>query len=174
MNRERFIFLDFDGVLNTMEYQTALQWKGLGWEDDFGYLFDPYAVENLKFIIDNTAAKIVVTSSWRLDGVEKMRELWKYRNLPGEILGVTPHLNQVCFNTLDGGKDTFSVIPYGTRGLEINEWLRVKAESPTMCSYVIIDDFDDFISSQHTHFVQTDPETGLTKELAEKAVSVLK
>jgi len=175
MDKEQYLFLDFDGVLNTMEYQTALQWKGQGWEDDFGILFDPSAVENLKYIIDNTAAKIVVTSSWRLDGVEKMRELWKYRNLPGEILGVTPHLNQVCFNSLDGGKDTFSVIPYGTRGLEINEWLRINAESLSiMCSYVIIDDFDDFISSQHSHFVLTDPETGLTRELAEKAVAMLK
>ena len=26
--KERYLFLDFDGVLNTMEYQTALQWKG--------------------------------------------------------------------------------------------------------------------------------------------------
>ena len=175
MNRERFIFLDFDGVLNTMEYQTALQWKGHGWEDNFGNLFDPTAVENLKFIIDNTSAKIVVTSSWRLDGIEKMRELWKNRNLPGEIAGVTPHLNQVCFNSLDGGKDTFSVIPYGTRGLEINEWLRINAESLSIiCSYVIIDDFDDFISSQHSHFVLTDPETGLTRELAEQVVAMLK
>ena len=88
---------------------------------------------------------------------------------------MTPHLNQVCFNSLDGGKDTFSVIPYGTRGLEINEWLRINAESLSIiCSYVIIDDFDYFISSQHSHFVLTDPETGLTRELAEKAVAMLK
>lgn len=38
MDTERYLFLDFDGVLNTMEYQTALQWKGHGWEDSFGTL----------------------------------------------------------------------------------------------------------------------------------------
>ena len=64
MNRERFIFLDFDGVLNTMEYQTALQWKGQGWEDDFGILFDPSTVENLKYIIDNTAANVASTTNY--------------------------------------------------------------------------------------------------------------
>jgi hypothetical protein len=40
-------------------------------------------------------------------------------------------------------------------------------------SYAIIDDFDDFISSQMSHVVLTEPETGLTKELAVKAIELL-
>lgn len=43
MNKERYLFLDFDGVLNTMEYQTALQWKGEPRKDEYGSLFDPEA-----------------------------------------------------------------------------------------------------------------------------------
>lgn len=53
-----------------------------------------------------------------------MREMWAARNMPGEVFGVTPALDNIYFKSLDGGHDTFSVIPYGTRGLEISEWLR--------------------------------------------------
>lgn len=45
---ERYIFLDFDGVLNKMEYQTALQWKGEPGYDEYGTLFgmtDRYKVK---------------------------------------------------------------------------------------------------------------------------------
>lgn len=49
----KYIFLDFDGVLNTENYQTKLQSEGSpGW-DDFGMFFDPEAVANLKRITIN-------------------------------------------------------------------------------------------------------------------------
>ena len=48
----KLIFLGFDGVLNTKSYQTRLQAVGKpGW-DDYGMLFDPSAVANLKHILD--------------------------------------------------------------------------------------------------------------------------
>ena len=86
---------------------------------------------------------------------------------------MTPELNRVCFNNLEGGDNSYSVIPYGTRGLEINEWLSTNTNYNAGYSYVIIDDFDDFISSQKPHVVLTEPETGLTKELAEKAIDII-
>ena len=47
----RILFLDFDGVLNTENYQAQLRAEGKpGW-DDFGSLFDPAAVANLKRIL---------------------------------------------------------------------------------------------------------------------------
>ena len=173
-DKKRYLFLDFDGVLNTMEYQTALQWKGEPRKDMYGSLFDPCAVENLRLIIEHTAAKIVISSSWRLDGINRMREMWAVRGLPGEICGVTPELDQVCFKSLEEKSNSISVIPYGTRGLEVNEWLRT---NPDRCntgySYAILDDFDDFISSQMPHVVLTESETGLTKELAAKVIALL-
>ena len=176
MNKERYLFLDFDGVLNTMEYQTALQWKGEPRKDEYGSLFDPEAVENLNLIILNTNAKIVISSSWRLDGIRRMREMWAARELPGKVFGVTPKLSEVHFNSLQDDRNSISVIPYGTRGLEINEWLRINQnlyQQNMGYSYAIIDDFDDFISSQMSHVVLTEPETGLTKELAVKAIELL-
>lgn len=176
MDKERYLFLDFDGVLNTMEYQTALQWKGVPRKDVYGSLFDPYAVENLGLIIEHTGAKIVISSSWRFDGIKRMREMWSARGLPGEVYGVTPELSEVHFNSIQDDRNSISVIPYGTRGLEINEWLRTNHnlyQSYVSFSYVIIDDFDDFISSQMSHVLLTEPETGLTKEIAEKAIALL-
>lgn len=173
-DKERYLFLDFDGVLNTMEYQTVLQWKGGPRKDEYGTLFAPCAVENLRLIIEHTAAKIVISSSWRFDGIKRMREMWAARGLPGEVYGVTPELSEVRFNSIQDDSDSISVIPYGTRGLEINEWFRINTNNYNNgYSFAIIDDFDDFISSQMPHVVLTEPETGLTKELAAKAISLL-
>ena len=173
--KERYLFLDFDGVLNTMEYQTALQWKGEVGYDEYGTLFDPYTVKCLAYIIERTAAKIVISSSWRLDGIDRMRELWVARQMPGEIYGVTPALDELFFKSLDGGRDTFSVIPYGTRGLEISEWLRTHHKNHDIpYAYAILDDGNDFLLTQSEHVVITEPETGITQELAERVVKILK
>ena len=119
-------------------------------------------------------AEIVISSSWRLDGIKRMKEMWAERKLPGEVYGVTPALSEVHFNSLQDNRNSISVIPYGTRGLEINEWLRTNPDRyNTGYSYAILDDFDDFISSQMPHVVLTEPETGLTKELAAKVIALL-
>jgi hypothetical protein len=76
----KIIFLDIDGVLNLCYPK----------HDKFGRIFHPHFVDNLKMIIDETDAKIVISSTWRADGIERLRELWKYRNYPGEIIDITP------------------------------------------------------------------------------------
>jgi hypothetical protein len=88
--------------------------------------------------------------------------------------GVTPALDELYFKSLDGGRDTFSVIPYGTRGLEISEWLRTHPQKQGIpYSYAILDDGDDFLLTQSERVVITEPETGLTKELAERVIEIL-
>ena len=95
--------------------------------------------------------------------------------MPGEIYGVTPALDELFFKSLDGGRDTFSVIPYGTRGLEISEWLRTHHKNHKIpYAYAILDDGDDFLLTQSEHVVITEPETGITQELAERVVEILK
>lgn len=61
----KYIFLDFDGVLNTEQYQAELAIEGKPCKDIYGPLFDPRTVRLLNFIINMTGAKIIVTSSWR-------------------------------------------------------------------------------------------------------------
>lgn len=41
------IFLDFDGVLNTEQYQARLAVDGKSTKDAWGHLFDPLAVDSL-------------------------------------------------------------------------------------------------------------------------------
>ena len=54
----RFLFLDIDGPLNTgrNDYLDT---------DRYGHHFDDVAVRNLRWIVEETGARIVVSSSWR-------------------------------------------------------------------------------------------------------------
>lgn len=60
---KKIIFLDFDGVLNTEYYQGLLQFQGKQQKDEYGASFAPGAVKQLKRIVEDTAAEIVVSSS---------------------------------------------------------------------------------------------------------------
>lgn len=164
MDKERYLFLDIDGVLNTTSYAMACQWKYGRVADEDGALFDSYAVDNLKHIVETIPIKIVISSSWRLNGIERIKKLWQNRNMPGEIFDVTP--------TFD---DSHNTLVKGKRGAEIEMWLRenpIKQGIPY--TYVIVDDEDDFLPSQAKHVVLTEDETGLTEELAEKIIEILR
>lgn len=167
----RFLFLDIDGVLNTGNYSNFLVESGLCEVDADGYMFDPEAVENLRYIIEATNAKIVITSSWRLDGIKAMRELWEHRNMPSEVVGITPQLKTAHFCNVDS-KDTWDKRPVGSRGMEIDEWLRLHSKDK-LESYAILDDENDYLLHQAEHVVLTDPLKGITKEIANKTIQIL-
>lgn len=61
----KIIFLDFDGVMDTGYDDLIRNKEGKPFYDEYGILFDPNCIKNLKYIIDNTGANIVVTSSWK-------------------------------------------------------------------------------------------------------------
>ena len=157
-----YLFLDIDGVLNTGRFNNYLVENGLCETDADGCFFDPEAVKNLQTIIEETYAKIIITSSWRLDG--DMQALWRNRNLAGEVIGVTP--------TIEKEKAIGKIkIRYGHRGMEVDKWLQDNAAAPY--KYVILDDEDDYLPSQFDHLVLTDPMTGITKDVADKVISLL-
>ncbi len=82
----KVIFLDFDGVLNTENYQVRRRSEGLPVMDSYGHRFDPEAIANLGSILEAVPdAKIVVESSWKVMGLLHLRQMWKARSLPGEI-----------------------------------------------------------------------------------------
>ena len=110
----KIIFLDIDGVI-------CVDYIG---HDEFGMYFQPHFVDNLKRLIEKTGAKIVMSSTWRYDGLEYVRKLWKDRNLPGEIIDITPNIN--IFK----------------RGAEIKSWLETHKD--LWSNYVILDDDLDF------------------------------
>ena len=159
---KNYLFLDIDGVLNTGRYSDYLIENGLCETNADGYLFDPEAVQNLEHIIDATDAKIIITSTWRFDS--DMQALWHNRNLAGDVIGVTP--------TIQKEKAIGKIkIWYGHRGMEVDKWLQDNATVPY--KYAILDDEDDYLPSQSNHLVLTDPMTGITKEVADKVISLL-
>ena len=152
----KIIFLDFDGVMDTAYYDHMLSKQGLPGNDPYGTVFDPNCVHNLRRIIDNTGADIVVSSSWKhFMTYKEFLEMWDARGLPGFVTDVTP-------------------IPdmRRNRGDEIDAWLN---ECNVECQYVIIDDLDgsNFNEHQIPRLLVVNPFFGLDEDTAERAVILL-
>lgn len=156
----KVIFLDIDGVLN-VNYPHR---------DEFGSIFHPEFVENLRDIIEKTQSKIVISSSWRHNGLTEMKEMWVKRNLPGEVIDITPIFKD---------KKKLPFFERLERGNEIQMWL----DKHEVDNYVIIDDDNDMMEHQLEHFVMTsenkshpdciDIGYGLTKKCTEKVIKIL-
>ena len=167
---DKYLFLDFDGVLNTANYAKQLKREGIDLYDEFGPMFDPTTIANLNRIVEETGCKIVLSSSWRNEGFMRMLALWKDRNLPGELFAMTPILLSTTYQDARSG-EMFSIPERNAKALEINAWLEEFAERP--CQYVIIDDENVFFQSQQEHLVQTGEISGLTYEKAQIAIEIL-
>lgn len=163
----KILFLDFDGVLNTARWHSQADRNSL--QDEYGYRFDPAAVTNLKRILDETGAEIVISSSWKFMGLSKLREMWKDRRLPGNVVGITPNSmsDEILLNA---NLDEIELLPM--KGNEIKEWLQKNGED--VSHYVIFDDTNDMLPEQESHFVWTDPDVGISKKDAEQAIMILK
>lgn len=158
---ESIIFLDIDGVLvTTRGTDYWLKTKCDIFEDNSCYeLFCPNSVEALNKLIRLTDSKIVVISSWRRTlTLSQIREKFKSRGVKGEILGVTPYLNDEI-----------------ERGREIELWMQ---KNGTPKSYVIIDDDCD-VDIMDKYFpndrcVQTSVALGIAGKYSYKrAISIL-
>ena len=162
----KVIFLDFDGVLNTERWHSQANREEL--KDEYGYRFDPVAVENLSRIIEETGAAIVISSSWKCIGLATMQRMWKDRQLPGKVIDITPNSvsDEFLLNVDLNDMDLLSI-----RGQEIKDWLIVKGGSD--CNYVIFDDMNDVLQEQEAHFVWVDPAVGITKGNVAQAIRIL-
>lgn len=169
-NKEKYLFLDFDGVLNTGSYSKQMKREGIDPFDEYGALFDPKAIANLKHIVDQTGCKIVLSTTWRNEGIMRMRELWEERELPGEIFSMTPILLGTSYQDAMTG-EMIGLPQRESKALEINAWLY--QNSGKEYSYVILDDEDYFFPRQQNHLVLTDEFYGLTDRKAQKAISFL-
>ena len=149
----KYIFLDIDGPLNTgrNDYLDP---------DKYGHHFDNMAVNNLRRIVDRTGARIVVSSSWRHLGLERLQDIWNGWGMPGEIEGFTPGI---------WGEDRV----FDTRGEEIKQWLKENAGGSY--SYVVLDDMDDSeaVDGQSEYWIQVDPHCGISFEDADNAIRIL-
>lgn len=166
----KIIFLDFDGVLNTEYYQNLLCYQGLAYQDEYGALFNPEVKKQLKRIVDATNAKIVIESSWKYLGLEAMQEMWSVRQLPGQVIDITPSSVSDQW-LLSANLDDINPAMGHCKGMEIASWMAEHAGSDAR--YVIIDDEYVILDSQLPHFILTNPYDGITEELADKSISIL-
>lgn len=170
----RYIFIDFDGVLNTERHHSELVGSGRKCSDQYGPLFDPVAVGNLKRIVDETEAEIVIISSWKLEGVERMIDLWNARKMPGVLVGCTLD----CISGMDllnvNLEDSAAFANLAGKGNEVKQWLKENApKRADSYRYVILDDVPDFLPEQMENYIQVDPGVGITEEDAYKVIERL-
>jgi len=152
----KVIFLDFDGVLNSL--QSAQFWNNKRdqskWEKEMysswlgtikeyiAHEFCPIALSNMEELVRRAPeVKIVVSSTWRIgETVESLKKILSPSKLVSDaIIDVTPQFRW------RGGEET-------SRGHEINDWLD---HHPEVTNYVIIDDDRDILGSQLENFVNT-------------------
>lgn len=152
----KIIFLDFDGVITTIKSK----WK-----------LDSDKIDLLGKIINETGAKIVISSSWRRCNLYETKEYlttinhyvpfaFPYVDL---IIGQTKH---IWFSNIDGFEKLR--IP---RGVEIDLWINENKEK--IDNYVILDDDSDMLYCQKDSFVHTNTYKGLSINDVQKAIKIL-
>lgn len=167
----KVIFLDIDGVLNSVDYMNVLHMlrhgvddKTVETRDEYGQLFDPKCVKFLDYIIKMTGAKIVISSTWRYSGLKTLQEMWQMRDLPGEVIDITCRSHEVEGELIDRHQWRGQGV---CRGHEIQQWLN----EHNVDTYVILDDDSDMLPEQH--LVKCNGRYGIDYHVAKAAINYL-
>lgn len=154
----RFIFLDIDGVLRTWPHTCPF------FVNTFGRKVPSYntaAVAHLNWLVRETRAEIVISSTWRCQGIVGMQRDFDDWGIHATIWSMLPPDRP--------GLDD--------RGMQIHWWLeRWAARHPEVTDYVeplavILDDEETY--AQGCTLIHTTIERGLTWEHADKAYACL-
>jgi len=152
----RFLFLDFDGVLNSIHwFKTRRRFdpmlNGVYSEElSEDYDLDPLCVGFLNKIVTNIEnLEIVISSAWRIyKSVSYLDSILMRNGFVGKVYSKTPFLRH------EGREE------------EIFSWLQKIDDE---YSFVILD--DEYIM-EHPRFVQTNVETGLTEENVQQVIKL--
>ena len=125
------IFLDIDGVLNSIDSMAAFHALG---KHEQEVTLDIVSIGLLKKLCETTGAQIVISSTWRIG-----------RIIP-DFVAIFNHYGWVDAPVISftgrGGTGT-------VRGDEIQDWI----ETNCVSNYVILDDDSDMLDSQLGNFV---------------------
>jgi hypothetical protein len=167
------IFLDIDGVLNTektaniplipVNFDTGLPFRRLGY-----HAFDEMAVKRLNRLTDETGAKIIISSTWRIGALkqnnwDRLKAYFGQMGVTGEIVDFVPYRPEEISRHLG------ETPKHQTRGVEIKVSL---LQHPEIDKFVIIDDDDD-MDGLEEFLVQTTWEEGLQDEHVKRAIEIL-
>lgn len=156
------IFLDIDGVLNSVESMIRRKRERDGADvenrEDRDDWPDETLVARLNRLIHATESCVVISSSWRiLTPYDKLKAFLVMCGIPEPvIIGATPRF------------------PGKTRGTEIKHWLyEHRHEIAEFDNFVILDDDSDMAPFM-SHLVKTKNAVGLQDADVEKAIRILK
>lgn len=168
----KIVFLDFDGVVITPESRKqgdkARKIFYGGWaggDDGHEFSFDRELLRHIQFICQQTNAKIVVISQWRLYRDAHLIPTWFIeRGLTIEVVGYTEDLAT--------NLDDPEIMPneHKDRADEIAKWLE---EHPEVSSFVILDDMQCAGRLHPVNFILCNPNIGITKEQCLQAINIL-
>lgn len=173
----KLIFLDIDGVLN---HQDGYATKECTF--DFKHKYQRFALESkrlLNKLIAETGAKIVISSTWRADGIERLKEIFELEGIVGEIIGVTPHYSIPGYGSAPRGSEIESYLK--SRGFWHINYSREEQQKYMDASgienYIILDDDSDMLYNQRDHFVHVVPSprntAGFNQYFYEQALKLL-
>ena len=155
----KIIFLDIDGVLNSQDFfRRKHEETGLTQGGSRAESIDPDALRLLERIVEETDAKIVVSSCWRIGRTtEELRDLLKEADFK--------YYDRIIDRTKNDGSFTTK------RGDEIEEWL---SRNPVKNSadFIILDDDSD-MGNLFGSLVQTLWCQGLTEHEVKIAIERL-
>jgi hypothetical protein len=147
----RFVLLDFDGVIC---------WAGSYRKDpanprreDGAHLLDPACVARVQRICDATGAAIVLSTSWRVMGFERVTALLRVRGLTAPVVDMTP--DEPESNRM--------------RDEEIAEWMTRRGVRPDQV--VILDD-DPIAPPLAWRWVESNFGEGITDAHVEEAIGM--
>lgn len=155
----KVIFLDIDGVLNS-------------WAT--GYKITTKKLQLLNNLIEQTGAKIVISSSWRIGSKDVKEFLDKnFSKCTFRLDNFKDATNHECIENIFYNDNIIDLTDtFGpSRGDEIKRWLDNHEDIE---SYVIIDDSIDMLDEQLEHLVQTDTYYGITDREVHLACLILK
>ena len=166
---EKIIVLDFDGVVTSCMEKPGSYMVNVG--DSYGASLS--CLQRLMKLIDETGAKVVISSNWRRFDDTGVCSFW---NSP---------MHGVHANPLPKLKKTLGLrylcdLPK-TRHIKKSQalkmWFDETIRDPEKIAYVVFDDdeTEGFAQSEFSgHFILTDYRTGLTAADCEKAKEMLK
>ena len=186
---EKVVFLDIDGVLqpftqhrfdhiNNGDMEKVFDELQQKYDIDYRqydiydvaavyYDWNPDAVSELRRVLDTTGAKIVLSSSWRDDTSNRMRDFFRIYDLDRYFVGSTIDLTyENDMSHYLAALNLEDDVTYETRSIEILYYLH---EHPEIKGYVAIDDLR--LYGIEEHFVKT--AYRLTSELADKCIDIL-
>lgn len=162
------IFLDIDGVLNYTQWYVSDRNPGNlnGQEGDI----DPMCVERVLRIVNETGAKVVISSDWRISWEGTLMRLERMGLTRDIVIDKTPELiwtkiGRRNYMLMDDNDD----YEY-SRGREIDMWLE---KHPECTNFVILDDRIDFTEDQQPHFVHINSMYGITDDNTNIAIMIL-